>query len=65
MKRLFARLCGIRFVESPEAVRVTIPRWMARVMPEVLEDTRRKLLAEHPDCINVLIVHRSVIVRLR
>lgn len=63
--RALARLFGVRIIVGPEAVRITVPRWMVRVMPGMLEETRRKMLRDHPSAVDVRIVGRSVIARIR
>jgi hypothetical protein len=63
--RLLLRLIGIRTFESPEAIRITLPRWVVKVMPDVLEKTREKVRRDHADAFDVRIVKRSIIARFR
>jgi hypothetical protein len=63
--RLLARVFGVRTVVGPEAVRVTMPAWMVKLMPGILEETRRKVQRARPESVDVRIVGRSVIARLR
>lgn len=64
MKRLLLRVIGIRVVESPEALRVTLPRWMGEKMHKKIMDKIEHNLSSDRPALAVRRTGRSLIVKL-
>lgn len=63
MRGLLLRALGLRVIEGPEALRITVPRWWGRFGTSVLDRTAERLSADSPDC-TVRRYRRSLIARL-
>lgn len=59
------RALGLRVVEAPESMRVTVPKWWGRFGTRVLEKTAKRVREDNSDDVDVRIVRRNLIVRLR
>jgi hypothetical protein len=55
------KLLGFRMVQSPEAIRVTTPK----VFPGVMDEMREKVIRDTNGELEVRVVRRSVIARIR